>query len=109
MCVVLSRYINSWYNVESGGDTMQQPPDPYAHYPQQPPPNPYNAPTSPYAPLPPYTYNPPPKQPSGFRHWLRTRSRKTKLSLGCGTILAALLLCIGAASVYGSTTVATTL
>ena|SRR5438874_1738256 len=93
---------------------MQQPPDPYSQFQQ-----PYNAPTSPYAPLPPtpgqfqypppFNYNQPPKRSSGFRHWFRTRSQKTKLGLGCGTIIAALLLCVCAASAYGSSTVATTL
>lgn len=56
----------------------------------------------------PYNYNPPPQRPSGFKHWFRTRSRKTKIGLGCGTLIAALLLCICAATAYGSTTVATT-
>jgi len=93
---------------------MQQPPDPYSQFQQ-----PYNAPTSPYTQQPPtpgqfqypppYNYNQPPKPPSGFRHWLRTRSRNTKIGLGCGTLIAALLLCICAASAYGSSTVATTL
>jgi hypothetical protein len=82
---------------------MQQPPDPYSQYQQ-----PYNAPTSPYAPQPSHTYNPPPNKPSGFRRWFRTRSRKAKIVLGCGTIIAALLLCIGATSAYGSATVAST-
>jgi hypothetical protein len=83
---------------------MQQPPDPYSQFQQ-----PYNAPTSPYAQPPPYNYNAPPKRPSGFRYWFRTRSRNTKIGLGCGTLIAALLLCICAASAYGSTNVATTL
>jgi len=86
-----------------GGNTMQQPPNPYSQFQQ-----PYNAPTSPYAPPPPYNY-PPPRRPSGIGHWFRTRSRNTKIGLGCGTIIAALLLCICAASAYGSSTVATTL
>jgi hypothetical protein len=93
---------------------MQQPPDPYSQFQQ-----PYNAPTSPYEQQPPtpgqfqypspYNYNSPPKPPSGFRHWLRTRSRNTKIGLGCGTLIGALLICICAASAYGSSTVATTL
>jgi hypothetical protein len=74
----------------------------------QQPPNPYNAPTSQYTPSP-YNYNMPPKRPAGFRHWFRTRSRKTKFGIGCGTLIAALLLCICAATAYGSSTVATTL
>jgi hypothetical protein len=91
---------------------MQQPPDPYPQFQQ-----PHNAPTSSYTQPPstpgqfqyppPYNYNQPPKRASGFRHWFRTRSRRTKIGLGCGTIIAALLLCICAASVYGSTTVGT--
>jgi hypothetical protein len=51
----------------------------------------------------------PPKRPSSFRNWFGTRSRKTKLGIGCGTIIAALLLCICAASAYGSANVATTI
>jgi hypothetical protein len=57
---------------------------------------------------PPYNYNSPQRRPSGFRNWFRTRSRNTKIGLGCGTIIAALLLCICAVSVYGRT-VGTTL
>jgi hypothetical protein len=57
---------------------------------------------------PPYNYNSPPQSSSGFRHWLRTRSRNTKIGLGCGTLIAALLLCICAASAYGSSTIGTT-
>ena len=50
-------------------------------------------------------YNVPPKGPSGFRYWFRTRSRKTKL--GLGLIIVALLLCIFAVYIYGSSTEAT--
>jgi hypothetical protein len=97
---------------------MQQPPNPYPQqqwqqpqqqcHPQQPSfqQQQYQQPSQ-YPPSPPYTVLP--KRPSGFRQWFRTRSRKTKLGIGCGTIIAALLLCICAASVYGSATVATTL
>ena len=58
---------------------------------------------------PPYNYNSPPQSSPGFRNWFRTRSRNTKIGLGCGTIIAALLLCICAVSVYGSSTIGTTL
>src|SRR6266513_504487 len=99
---------------------MQEPPDPYQHYPpqhgQQPPfqPQPYQQPSQ-YPPPPTpgqFQYSPPPPpvpptRPSGFRNWFHTRSRRTKVGIGCGTILAALLLCICAASVYGSSTVGT--
>jgi hypothetical protein len=49
--------------------------------------------------------NVPPKSPSGFKYWFRTRSRQTKL--GLGLIIVALLLCIFAAYVYGSSIEAT--
>ena len=88
---------------------MQQPPDPYSQYPQQqgqqPPFQPPPTPGQFQYPPPPPTV--PPESPSGFRNWFRTRSRKTKLGLGCGTIIAALLLCICAATVYGSSTLGT--
>jgi len=50
-------------------------------------------------------YNVPPKRPSGFRNWFRTRSGKRKL--GFGLIGVALLLCIFAVYTYVSSTEAT--
>src|SRR5215831_3114324 len=55
-------------------------------------------------PSPPPT-NVPPKSPSGFKHWFRTRSPQTKL--GLGLVIVALLLCIFAVYVYGSSMEAT--
>ena len=50
-------------------------------------------------------FNMPPKRPTGFRNWFRTGSQKTKL--GFGLIIVALLLCIFAVYIYGSSTQAT--
>ena len=51
---------------------------------------------------PPYQYQPqynplPQQRQSGYRNWYRTRSRKMKFGLGCGTLMAVLLFfsCIG--------------
>ena len=49
----------------------------------------------------------PPKKPAGFRNWFGTRSLKTKL--GFGLIIVALLLCIFAVYIYGSSTQGTKL
>lgn len=44
----------------------------------------------------------PPDRPTGFRSWFQTRSRETKL--GFGLLIVAILLCIFAVYVYGSST-----
>jgi hypothetical protein len=70
----------------------------------------YNQPTQP-APgqfqQPPYNNFPPPRRQSGIWQWYKSRTRKVKISIGCGTILAVLLLfaCIGTA--VGSVNLAT--
>jgi hypothetical protein len=82
---------------------MQQPSDPYSQYQQS-----YNAPTSPHIQPPPYQYHTSPRRPSGFRNWFSTRSRKSKIGLRYGIMIAAFLLCICAASACGSNNLATT-
>ncbi len=48
---------------------------------------------------PPYNNFPPPKRQSGIWQWYTSRTKKVKLSIGCGTIIAVLLFfsCIGSA------------
>lgn len=47
---------------------------------------------------------PPPQQRSGgFRQWIRTRRRRTKFALGCGTLFLVLLMCTCSLAAYGST------
>src|SRR5437764_45189 len=50
---------------------------------------------------------PPPRRQSGIWQWYKSRTKKVKLSIGCGMILAVLLLfsCIGTA--VGSVNLAT--
>ncbi len=70
----------------------------------------YNQPTQP-APeqfqQPPFNNFPPQRRPSGIWQWYKSRTRRVKISIGCGTILAVLLLfaCIGTA--VGSVNLAT--
>lgn len=56
---------------------------------------------------PPYNNFPPPKRQSGILQWYKSRTRKVKISIGCGAILAVLLFfaCIGTA--VGSVNLAT--
>ncbi len=56
---------------------------------------------------PPYNNFPPPRRQSGIWIWYKSRTKKVKLSIGCGTILALLLFfsCIGTA--VGSVNLAT--
>jgi hypothetical protein len=56
---------------------------------------------------PPYNNYPPPRRQSGLWQWYKSRTKKVKLSIGCGTILAILLFfsCIGTA--IGSVNLAT--
>ena len=48
----------------------------------------------------PFSTFPPPKRPSGLWQWYTSRTKKVKLSIGCGMFLAVLLffVCIGAAA-----------
>src|SRR5437879_4101085 len=56
---------------------------------------------------PPYNNFPPPRRQSGIWQWYKSRTRKVKISIGCGSILALLLFfsCIGTA--VGSVNLAT--
>ncbi len=56
---------------------------------------------------PPYNNFPPPRRQSSIWQWYKSRTKKVKLSIGCGMILAVLLLfsCIGTA--VGSVNLAT--
>jgi hypothetical protein len=71
----------------------------------------YNQPTQEGRPgqfqQPPYNNFPPPKRQSGIWQWYKSRTKKVKISIGCGAILAVLLLfaCIGTA--VGSVNLAT--
>lgn len=70
----------------------------------------YNQPIQPAPPQfqrPPYNNFPPPKRQSGIRQWYKSRTKKVKISIGCGIILAVLLFfsCIGTA--VGSVNLAT--
>jgi len=80
----------TWQSNQPQLQNQQYPPPPVSSQFQHPSPPPYNE---------------SPKRPTGFRNWFGARSLKTKV--GFGFIIVALLLCIFAIYVYGSSIQAT--
>ena len=80
----------TWQSNQPQLQNQQYPPPPISSQFQRPSPPPYNE---------------SPKGPVGFKNWFRVQSNRTKL--GLGLIIVALLLCIFAVYIYGSSTQAT--
>lgn len=118
-CRLVYKYVRHWRSgleirLEGTRTMSQQPPygqQPNQQAPQYKPPSFYNQPTQGVPgqfSSPPYNNFPPPRKRTGLWGWYKTRTRRMKIGLGCGTLIAVILFfsCIGSA--IGSSNLAST-